>query len=261
MRVEQALDVRALVLERRLLEHQVALLHRRAQDHVAPDADERRLRPRLQRRHLDDEVLARRRPAGEPPAVAQLVGAERARVDRGRPARRPRRSAPCTSCTCRGRRTSSRSRCRSSSRRRRSACRSARAPRRRRAGSAAGRARRRRRRAGASVGSLASRRAAAAAAAHDGVAAAFAAASRARCAAIQRAPHASWPSSRSAARTLSTTDRRGAHDRARQPGGHRHRQEGGVQRVAAAAGRTRRSRRPGTCSRRARRGSAGSSRA
>ena len=123
-RVEHALDVRALVLQRRLLEHEMALLHGGPQDHVPADADQRRLRPRLQRRHVHDEVLARGRPAREPPAFAQLVGAERARVDRARPARPRRRSAPCTSCTCRGRRTSSRSRCRSSSRRRRSACRS-----------------------------------------------------------------------------------------------------------------------------------------
>ena len=80
-RVEHALQVGALVLHRRLLEHQVALLHRRAQDHVAPDADQRRLGPRLQRRHLDDQVPARAGAAGQPPAVAQLVGGERARVD------------------------------------------------------------------------------------------------------------------------------------------------------------------------------------
>ena len=80
--VEQALDVGALVLQRRLVELDVALLHRRAQDHVAPDADQRRLGARLQRRHADHEVLARGRAAGQPPAVAQLVRAERARVDR-----------------------------------------------------------------------------------------------------------------------------------------------------------------------------------
>ena len=47
--VEQALHVRALVLHRRLVELDVALDHRGAQDHVAPDADQRRLGPRLQR--------------------------------------------------------------------------------------------------------------------------------------------------------------------------------------------------------------------
>ena len=75
-------EVRALVLERRLLQHEVPLLHRGPQDHVPPDAHERRLRPRLERRHLDHELAARRRAAGEPPAVVQLVGRERTRVDR-----------------------------------------------------------------------------------------------------------------------------------------------------------------------------------
>ena len=85
------------------------------------------------------------RAAGEPPAVAQLVGAERARVDRPDRHVARRRSAPCTSCTSRDRRTSSRSRSRSSSRRRTPACRSGRGPRRRRAGTAGehGRCRRR----------------------------------------------------------------------------------------------------------------------
>ena len=73
-RVEHALEVGALVLERRLVEHEVALLDRRAQDHVAPDADQRRLGARLQRRDLDDEVLAGAGAARQPPAVAQLVG-------------------------------------------------------------------------------------------------------------------------------------------------------------------------------------------
>ena len=49
----------------------------------------------------------------------------------------------------------------------------------------------------------------------------------ARCAAIQAMPHSSWPSSRSAALTASTIcGRAGVHDRAGQPGGHRHRQQG-----------------------------------
>ena len=91
-RVEHALHVRALVLERRLLEHEMALHHRRPQDHVAADADQRRLRPRLQRRHVDHQVGARLRAAGEPPALAQLVGA-RTRAGRpSRPARRRRRT-------------------------------------------------------------------------------------------------------------------------------------------------------------------------
>src|SRR6185312_5591055 len=73
---------RDLILERRLVELQVALLHGRAQDDVAADADERRLRPRLQRRHVDLEVLGGRRAAGQPPAALQLVDRERPRVDR-----------------------------------------------------------------------------------------------------------------------------------------------------------------------------------
>ncbi len=67
------------------------------------------------------------REAGQPPAVAQLVRRERARVQPRHRHRAARRSAPCTSCRCRGRRTSSRSRCRSSSRRRTRSRRAARA--------------------------------------------------------------------------------------------------------------------------------------
>ena len=81
-RIEQPLEVRALVLERRLGELDVALLHRRPQDHVAPHARERGLRPRLQRRHLDREVLLRVRAAREPPAALQLLDAEGTGIDR-----------------------------------------------------------------------------------------------------------------------------------------------------------------------------------
>ena len=52
-RVEQPGEVGALVGQRRLVELDVALLHGRAQDHLAPDADGRRLGPGDQRRHLD----------------------------------------------------------------------------------------------------------------------------------------------------------------------------------------------------------------
>ncbi len=79
--VEDPLQVGALVLERGLLQHQVALLHRRAEDHVAPHTDQRGLGPGLQRRDLDHEIAAGAGPAGQPPAVAQLVGGESARVD------------------------------------------------------------------------------------------------------------------------------------------------------------------------------------
>ena len=81
-RVRDALEIRDLVLERRLAQLEMALLHGRPEDHVPPHPGERRLRPRLQQRHLDDEVLLRLRAAGEPPAGLQLVGRERARVDR-----------------------------------------------------------------------------------------------------------------------------------------------------------------------------------
>jgi hypothetical protein len=75
------LEIGGLVLERRLGQNHVTLLHGRSQDDVAADPDQRRLRPRLERRDVDLEVAGRHRPAGEPPAVAQLVRAERTRVD------------------------------------------------------------------------------------------------------------------------------------------------------------------------------------
>ena len=81
-RGEDALEIGDLVLERRLRQLEMALLYRRPEDHVPADSDERRLRPRLQERHLDHEVLLRLRAAGEAPPGLQLVGRERARVDR-----------------------------------------------------------------------------------------------------------------------------------------------------------------------------------
>ena len=81
-RVEQSLHIGALVLHGRLVQLDKALLHRRAQDHVAADSHERRLRPRLQRRHVHRQVLAGGRAAGEPPPVAQLLHAEGPRVHR-----------------------------------------------------------------------------------------------------------------------------------------------------------------------------------
>ena len=80
--IEHPLEVRALVLHRRLVEHEVALLHRRAQDHVAPDARQSRLRPSLKRRDLDDQVAPGRSAARQPPALPQLVGRKRPRVQR-----------------------------------------------------------------------------------------------------------------------------------------------------------------------------------
>ena len=79
---EDALEIARLVLQRGLRELEVALLHAGAQDHLAPDADGRSLGPRLQRWHVDHEVTTGLRAARQPPAVAQLVGREGARVDR-----------------------------------------------------------------------------------------------------------------------------------------------------------------------------------
>ena len=81
-RFEHALEVGGLILERRLAQLEVALLHRRPQDHVPADADERRLGPRLQLRHRDDQILLGGRATGEPPARLQLLDRERSRVDR-----------------------------------------------------------------------------------------------------------------------------------------------------------------------------------
>ena len=89
-RVEHALHVGPLVLERRLLQFEIALLDRRTEDHVPPDADQRRLRPRLERRHVDDQILERLGAARKPPARPQLVRRARALVSAGRP--------PCPFC-------------------------------------------------------------------------------------------------------------------------------------------------------------------
>ena len=80
-RREHALEIRYLILEVRLVQDEMALLHRGAQDHVAADTRKRGLGARLQRRHLDDEVVERVRPAREAPAVGELVRRERARVE------------------------------------------------------------------------------------------------------------------------------------------------------------------------------------
>ena len=82
-RVRHPLEIRDLIFERRLRELEMTLLHRRPEDDVPPDAGERSLRPRLEQRHLDDEILRGLRAAGQPPASLQLVGRERARIDRG----------------------------------------------------------------------------------------------------------------------------------------------------------------------------------
>ena len=81
-RREQALEVGGLVLERRLVELDIPLLHGGPQDHMPPDTDECRLRSRLERRDLDRQVLLHGRAAREPPSVLQLLDRERARIDR-----------------------------------------------------------------------------------------------------------------------------------------------------------------------------------
>jgi hypothetical protein len=58
-RVEQSLQVGALVGERRLLELDVPLLDRGPQDDLPPDADGRGLRPGGERRDLDGQVAGR----------------------------------------------------------------------------------------------------------------------------------------------------------------------------------------------------------
>jgi len=78
---QHPLEVGGLVFERRLGQLEVALLHGRAQDDMPADPDQRRLRPRLQRRHVDLEVLGHERTAGQAPATPELVDRERARVD------------------------------------------------------------------------------------------------------------------------------------------------------------------------------------
>ena len=70
----------ALVGEGRLVELDVALLHRRAEDHLAPDAHGGRLGPRRQRGYVDREVARGLGQAGEPPARLELRGGERALV-------------------------------------------------------------------------------------------------------------------------------------------------------------------------------------
>ena len=79
---EDPFEVGGLVLERRLLELEVPLLHCGAEDDVTADACEGRLRARLQRWHLDGEVVVRERAAGEPPPGVQLLDREGARIDR-----------------------------------------------------------------------------------------------------------------------------------------------------------------------------------
>ena len=135
---EQPLHVGGLVAQGRLGQLDVPLLHRRPQDDLPADPDGGRLGPGRQRRHLDLEVAVRLREAGEPPARAQLVAGERAHVELLTPAPSRPGSAPCTSCTCRGRRRWSRRRCRSSSRRRRPSRPAAPGTPRRPAGTAAG---------------------------------------------------------------------------------------------------------------------------
>jgi hypothetical protein len=63
-RLLKAVEVAALVVERGLLELDVALLQRRVQDHLSADADGSRLRSRDERRHVDHEIGLGLRAAG-----------------------------------------------------------------------------------------------------------------------------------------------------------------------------------------------------
>ncbi len=82
-RVPKPVEVGSLIRERRLLELDVALLERRPQDYLAPDAHGRGLRPGDERRHVQDEVGLGVRAAGEPPAVGEPVLVEGAQVELG----------------------------------------------------------------------------------------------------------------------------------------------------------------------------------
>ena len=84
-RVEQPVQVGALVCEGRLGELDVPLLDGRPQDHLPADADGRRLGPGGQRRDVDLEVAGRLDQAGQPPAVVELLAAERLDVVPRRP--------------------------------------------------------------------------------------------------------------------------------------------------------------------------------
>ena len=53
------------------------------EDHLAADADRRRLRARHERRHVDDEVAVRLCAAGKPPALARARPASNARASSG----------------------------------------------------------------------------------------------------------------------------------------------------------------------------------
>ncbi len=79
---QQALEVGRLVRQRGLLQLDEPLLHGRAEDDLASDADGRRLRAGDEGRHLHLEVAHGFEPTGEPPALAQLVALERPRVER-----------------------------------------------------------------------------------------------------------------------------------------------------------------------------------
>ncbi len=80
-RVVEPAQVGALVGQRRLLELDVALLQRRAQDHLPADPEGGGLGPRRQRRYVDREVVGRLGEAGQPPAGRELLAGERAPVE------------------------------------------------------------------------------------------------------------------------------------------------------------------------------------
>ena len=111
--VAQPLEIGPLIGERRLVDLHVPLLQPGPQDHLPSDPDRCRLRPRDERRDVDDEV-----------AVGVEIGRPGASRVRAPPRRTPscrapsqaparRRSGSGISCRCRARRRSSRWRCRS----------------------------------------------------------------------------------------------------------------------------------------------------
>ena len=81
--IEHPLHVGALVGERGVGELHEALLHGRAQDHLATNADRRRLGASGELRHIDGEVAHGGGHAGEPPALRQLLCGEGALVKGG----------------------------------------------------------------------------------------------------------------------------------------------------------------------------------
>ena len=75
-RVEQPVEVGALVGEGRLVSSTYRFWIGRPQDHLPADADGGGLGPGGERRYVDLEVAGRLDQAGQPPAVVELLAAE-----------------------------------------------------------------------------------------------------------------------------------------------------------------------------------------